>query len=469
MLKKIKKLTLISPVIGLPLMALSCQETTIAQREMKNGDSINTYYNVKYDLPYDKLSEKEKESIVNFFANTSEEELLKPQAIYAGKIENAPEIQASYYENRYFNLRDENGELNKIVITLASAGVSYTTAQTKRKEVAITSDNNHYNVNKTFEWKVYKWNSTNRKLGWIESIPASVKSKLLVSIPFEFDLHLVNETNYPTTFDQSKAEAINIPWEDEKVRKNWIDGTIIKWKDGDTIAFKPDLETNDVLYRKMESSLYPQESDRQRGNIDEELIGTITVRIASIDTPEKAVSDKESNPYEYNYAMLATKFGQNNWPKGTRVRLFTKGGLDSFGRITGNIFVGENYQYSYSTEIVRAGYTVPLRKETNDKDTSSPEYYITYPISKALRQAYNEGNGLFKDYKTIEGVISFVYQQKPPSPDSVKYLWDYSFTDSSYQDLYSWVKKYGYDYVYQAAEIKADVEAHEEANNRNTN
>ncbi|WP_036464176.1 hypothetical protein [Mycoplasmopsis sturni] len=157
-------------------------------------------------------------------------------------------------------------------------------------------------------------------------------------------------------------------------------------------------------------------------------VGTeYTVRLNSIDTPEKAVGKapdtKFASPFEHSFALMSTTFAERLWNingqvknglnknYANKVRVLTDV-VESYGRIVTDVFFGPNFEYSYSNEIVRAGYTYPYETDKNNwqlglesikSDKSEPIAFEllykqkVYPlIWNSFNQAIKEKRGFFK-------------------------------------------------------------------------
>lgn len=174
----------------------------------------------------------------------------------------------------------------------------------------------------------------------------------------------------------------------------------------------------------------------------------IKLRLAGIDTPEKAVgSQKAVNP-ELHWAKKASAFAEKTLPIGKVVHVFF-GTKDGFSRLTADVFFKKdgteaaNYwdaDTSYCVEITKAGLTLPHASNAQKAtEADSIEYYTYYPIALALKYAYDNKKGFFgsgflgffsgkhpKDFEKI-------YMLKPNT--SWKLFWPYdedSFTNPDY-------------------------------------
>ncbi len=219
-------------------------------------------------------------------------------------------------------------------------------------------------------------------------------SEKVVNINFQnFTLHSLNSIY--NKFDAQKAfEYKNINW--DILKNKYFDAEITDWSDGDT--FKATVIGKDNANNMVE--------------IGEE----IKVRIDGIDTPEKAVNGKVSQDFEMGYAKLSSRFAIDTIPVGSKVRVIgdTK---DSFGRIVGDAFFGDKYQYLYTLEIVRAGLTLPYAKLNNVinkiKNPIYLEHYSIHQMALAFNDAIKNRRGFFKTFALPEWASKCIYRQKP--------------------------------------------------------
>ncbi|MFV8499493.1 thermonuclease family protein [Mycoplasma sp. VS424B] len=212
-------------------------------------------------------------------------------------------------------------------------------------------------------------------------------------------------SKYQTAFNKENFKNSGIDW--SKVDSSlYFDGKITNTADGDTFTVQAS-------------------ADKIIGNN----VGPIgagsshIIRLAGIDTPEKAVGNKSgsvtSAPFEYAFALMPTHFAEELWKTyGDHVRVAFIDGKDTFGRLTADVFFGDNYQYSYNTEVVRAGFTLPLAKSTVTVNNynSLPKSYeaLIYPeIAKAMHEAVEAKRGFFHYFETPTDVSRFIYLIKP--------------------------------------------------------
>ncbi|WPB54757.1 thermonuclease family protein [Mycoplasmopsis verecunda] len=222
--------------------------------------------------------------------------------------------------------------------------------------------------------------------------------------------------NYNTKFDTSIFEKSNIDW--SKVPTDqYFDGYIGKVSDGDTfsVILREDKQTINGLYKKGANPL--SSHDKKRDNMQEPYI-----RLQGIDTPEKAVSEKLSPPFEYAFALMPTHFAEALWNKdngfsqNVRVAFLEK---DAYGRTVADVFFGDDYQYSYNTEIVRAGFTLPMSSNNVQHDGNNvhsiPGSYIDLfyeKIAIAMFQAMENRRGFFHYFEKPSQLSDFVYMAK---------------------------------------------------------
>ncbi|OYD26744.1 hypothetical protein EI74_0519 [Mycoplasma testudineum] len=197
-----------------------------------------------------------------------------------------------------------------------------------------------------------------------------------------------NDTRGDSTIDESKTVIKPVDW--SKFEGKYYDGTIVRWADGDTFRFVVTSETDNsmVLRNGKEYS----------------------VRISSIDTPEKNVQGTQSGEIEFRFANMSSDFGLSQIPVGNAVRIVTDGSR-SFERIVGEVFYDKDgstgFAYNYSNEIVKAGLTFPNASGilTNSQfNPNSIEYYTYIPMGYSFIYAQQQRKGFFNEVSgnTIE-------------------------------------------------------------------
>ncbi|MEE3928000.1 thermonuclease family protein [Mycoplasmopsis ciconiae] len=210
--------------------------------------------------------------------------------------------------------------------------------------------------------------------------------------------------NYLNSYqiDQSKFKKLNIDWNTIP----YVDVRVVDVSDGDT--FKLQL-------------VNPEQKNNFSGI---NLSNTFTVRLTGVDTPEKGVGRGaervEATNWEYSFASMSTKFAQllfsntNKNSSNSVVRLAFVESADAYNRIVGDVFFGENYQYSYTSEIVRAGLTLPYTtystfKPSDFNNKKSYEYNVYPSIAQAFREAIANKNGFFYYFASPNDVQSYIY------------------------------------------------------------
>lgn len=202
--------------------------------------------------------------------------------------------------------------------------------------------------------------------------------------------HIPQDTN--VIFDSTNKDItrINVDWNNTR----WYEGIVTKWADGDTLEVK-------VVRKgpKIDNAININEAYR--------------IRVGGIDTPEKAVGGELATPFEYQYAELSSAFGKKAISIGKTVRVLYSS-KDAYGRLVGDIYFGDKFDISYSVEIVRSGYTLPMGSIlTNALTKNNYEYYSYYLMALALEQAQKNKKGFFADFDTPEAISNFIYLKKP--------------------------------------------------------
>ncbi|MFV8479409.1 thermonuclease family protein [Mycoplasma sp. T193] len=222
---------------------------------------------------------------------------------------------------------------------------------------------------------------------------------------------------YPTSPDPKIFKKVNIDWSKIDTR-NYFDGRITTVSDGDTYAVEL-YEDKDTFEGKFKKGLNPIK-DKHDPKRDPKIEPNI--RLSGIDTPEKAVSQKLSSPFEYAFALMPTHFADKLWSKEMGFRDHVRVaflGHDAYGRTTADVFFGEDYQYSYNVEIVRAGLTLPMPSSNIQTDGSnihsvkgSYEDYIYEQLAGAMFDAIKDKRGFFHYFATPSEVSTFIYLAK---------------------------------------------------------
>nr|WP_322959034.1 thermonuclease family protein [Mycoplasmopsis canis]WQQ12430.1 thermonuclease family protein [Mycoplasmopsis canis] len=233
-----------------------------------------------------------------------------------------------------------------------------------------------------------------KKLLGFENINIQKKEEVILN-PLLKDLTInSNEANFKPT---------NISFNKPEINNSSFKARIESVSDGDTF------------------SIIALESKTLKGGITIEKDRVYKVRLSGIDTPEKGVGSGSkyvpASPFEYSFAIHATNFakqviGSEKFKDNVMVGFVS--GKDSYDRITADVFFGENYQYSYISEIVRSGHTLPYSNDIwklklQEKDTSSYEYNLYPFIAEAFEEAIKNNKGLFNYFDYPGDVSSFVY------------------------------------------------------------
>ncbi|MHA3785950.1 thermonuclease family protein [Mycoplasma sp. Z244C] len=223
--------------------------------------------------------------------------------------------------------------------------------------------------------------------------------------------------SYPTDPNPKIFKKVNIDWSKVDPR-NYFDGRITTVSDGDTYAVElyEDKETFEGKFKKGLNPITNKHDEKRDTKLEP------NIRLSGIDTPEKAVSQKLSSPFEYAFALMPTHFAEKLWSKDmgykdhVRVAFL---GHDAYGRTTADVFFGEDYQYSYNVEIVRAGFTLPMPSSNVQNDGSnihnakgSYEDYIYEQLAGAMFEAVEAKRGFFHYFATPSEVSKFIYLAK---------------------------------------------------------
>ncbi|MFV8473362.1 thermonuclease family protein [Mycoplasma sp. 654] len=224
-------------------------------------------------------------------------------------------------------------------------------------------------------------------------------------------------SDYSTAPDPKIFKKVNIDWSKVDTR-NYFDGRITTVSDGDTYAVEL-YEDKDTFEGKFKKGLNPIK-DKHDPKRDPKIEPNI--RLSGIDTPEKAVSQKLSSPFEYAFALMPTHFAEKLWSEDMNYRDHVRVaflGHDAYGRTTADVFFGEDYQYSYNVEIVRAGLTLPMPSSNVQADGSnihsvkgSYEDRIYEQLAGAMFDAIEAKRGFFHYFATPSQVSTFIYLAK---------------------------------------------------------
>lgn len=247
-----------------------------------------------------------------------------------------------------------------------------------------------------------KNNKFKAKVKYIYSIYQKKEGKNIAFVPGKTVEHeIVKEKTFNTVdkvsvkFDQTIAKPIYVDW---STNKKWIEAEIDHWSDGDTVQIKNIKYPNHTMLS--------------------DLGKTQRIRLEGIDTPEKAVGGRPAKGLEYSFALLSTRFGEENFAQGMKIRVLTAGGLDGFGRLVGDFYFGDQFQYSYCTEITRAGLTLPHNSNFQSDAVKiglkdSVEHYSYLETAKALEDAITNKRGYFSMIPSPHIISSLIYKMKP--------------------------------------------------------
>ncbi|QSF13883.1 thermonuclease family protein [Mycoplasma sp. Mirounga ES2805-ORL] len=273
------------------------------------------------------------------------------------------------------------------------------------------------NITRTIEFKIYYKTGQN---DWLYLINIPTKK---IQLNFNIEMPSIDSIN-DVLIDYSKAKPIKVDW--TKIDpKYYFDAKIIKWSDGDTFEMK-------IVSVPDENNFYKPIGYEGK------------VRFLGIDTPEKHVGNVDATKFERQFAFKSSSFGEKNFPVGTVVRIFRRGDLDTYGRITGDIiFKGpksKDYEYFYSSEIVRKGLTLPYGQMPlidELKNNGSYVHYAYIEIAKSMLEAQTNKSGFFKYFNTPEGVSRNIYIIKNNSNFDIfyKYNKDIDKTIWKYEDV----------------------------------
>ncbi|KKB26922.1 hypothetical protein MM26B8_01360 [Mycoplasmopsis meleagridis] len=262
-----------------------------------------------------------------------------------------------------------------------------------------TEANKDFTTKRVVTYKVFVLNTTTNQ--WEGALNKTVSREYNVTINFALPSSL------NTRFDKAIAKKIDVNW-DELVNSSAL-AEITRWADGDTVYFKviQDFPLDSPLYNEFHDAFINQTEFK--------------LRIRGIDTPEKHVGTLTSSPFEYQYAELSSAFGETNFPAGTKIKVVFNGNAekDAFGRYLGDFFFGNNFEYSYTVEIVNAGLTLPLYSEDDVKNAINQKrdsfHYSTIQLADAFNEAMINKRGFYKNFVDGDGVNSSIYIMKPSS------------------------------------------------------
>lgn len=184
----------------------------------------------------------------------------------------------------------------------------------------------------------------------------------------------------PTKNEQSSNQQLNKTFDKtyDFAKINWSDFklaeevTVVSWIDGDTLTIK--------------------KADGTQKNL----------RISFIDTPETHVSNagswSDTNGLEHQYGIKALEYGKSEMPKGSKIKVDFEAG-ESYNRLVGSVFYGNNFAQNYETNIVKKGLALPFVSNVDYlhiKQPSSMLHYLGKPIADAYNYALQNKQGLFE-------------------------------------------------------------------------
>ncbi|MHA3838311.1 thermonuclease family protein [Mycoplasma sp. VS1572C] len=232
---------------------------------------------------------------------------------------------------------------------------------------------------------------------------------------------------YNTSFtkpDPSIFKNVGINW-NEFPEDNYFDGSIVRISDGDTFSvqlFKEKVTRQGTFYPGG-AKYIPIDADKSKRDKYYQPV----IRLGGIDTPEKAVDNTLSAPFEYAFALMPTNFAKQLWEMkdpetgkkfGENVRVaFLE--FDAYDRVVADVFFGKDYKYSYNCEIVRAGLTLPYSNTFKNKDgigvhenKGSYDDLVLEKIAIAMHDAEISHRGFFHYFENINEISDFIYIAK---------------------------------------------------------
>lgn len=169
-------------------------------------------------------------------------------------------------------------------------------------------------------------------------------------------------------FDKS-YDFTKVKWNNFKLAE---EVTVVSWIDGDTLKIK--------------------RADGTQKNL----------RISFIDTPETHVSSgsswSDTSGLEHDYGIKALEYGKSEMPEGTKLKVALASG-ESYNRLVGSVFYGNNFTQNYETNIVKKGLALPFVSNVDYlamKQESSMLHYLGKPIADAYNYALKTKKGLFE-------------------------------------------------------------------------
>ncbi|MFV8459290.1 thermonuclease family protein [Mycoplasma sp. CR] len=450
-MKKIKSLfmfTIAAGITTLPIVAASCNSETDEQKankfiesqsslkglQMISGPSETIKINFESSIPFtikDGLIESTKKLNTNGKAAFARSLTKLAQSI-SNKVHEIIKLtytkqdstyllpNANAFSNipKYFNveIKQNNGETFKLLYILSLFSQEFADWKTGEK----------LGVNDAPNETVHKKALNLKQMTAINNFKYTAFNAADNSNVSGLDVTLTKETvmpinpvfqSYPTAPNPKMFKSVNIDWSKVDPR-NYFDGRISTVSDGDTYAviLDEDKDTFEGKFKKGPNPIKDKHDEKRDPKIEP------NIRLSGIDTPEKAVSKKLSPPFEYAFALMPTQFAEKLWSPEmgykdhVRVAFL---GHDAYGRTTADVFFGENYQYSYNVEIVRAGLTLPMPSSNVQADGSnihsvpgSYEDYIYEQLANAMFEAIQAKRGFFHYFATPSDVSTFIYLAK---------------------------------------------------------
>ncbi|UVD81721.1 thermonuclease family protein [Mycoplasma iguanae] len=206
------------------------------------------------------------------------------------------------------------------------------------------------------------------------------------------------------------------------------EGTLVSWTDGDTAIINYQLKNSD------------------------ELVTNKRIRIMYLDTPETKKQQNgewvSTTGTEFKFANEAKLYAEKIIPAGSKIKLIFKGtnGIpeaDTYGRLIGTIFYGENFAKNFSVEMVGQGFSIPFTENRSSLlEDYLPDHYLVRALAEAFNEAYYSKKGIhslrtdtksfnyFDDIFKTRGIGSNISQAKyfidanHPETDTDSSVWD---------------------------------------------
>lgn len=256
-------------------------------------------------------------------------------------------------------------------------------------ESLYASNLNSVDTSVTFIYDAYV---NGKKVSNLAGLSGKVKNQSQITNPIG---------NFDIDFGPEHFVSTNLNFQEPELEQKSFKASIKSASDGDTFE------------------VIANETKSIGGKISVQKGQSYRIRLMGIDTPEKGITKPQgyvkAAPFEYAFALRSSEFAEKVKKQyGNDILVAFVDGKDAFGRVTAEIMFGPEYKYSYNSEILRAGLTLPLANDTWEtefilKNKSSFIYRLYPEMYKAAKYAQENQKGFYKYFDTPDELTTFIW------------------------------------------------------------